>query len=343
MTLPFEAGRIDRRRKAAIIVRYLLSDGLRPPLATMPEDAQVELTREMAQLSLVDRATLDTILTEFADELEGVGLAARPGEEAALEAVSSHISPQAVARLRAEAALRQGSDPWIAVAGLPDAELATLLSRESVEVAAVALSKLPVPKAAAVLGCLPGAQARRITVAVSRATRILREAVARIGRALAEEYCAAPPAAFAQPPGERLGAILNSAAAATRDDVLGGLDAEDGAFATEVRRAIFTFPHLPRRLKPADVPKVLRELDARTVAIALEAAQRGRPEELEAAQFLLASVPQRLADSFREEIASLDKVKPSQAESAQAAVVAAARDKAAAGEIEFLEPDAEQG
>ncbi len=339
MTLALDADRLDRRRKAAIVVRYLLSDGVRPPLADLPEDAQVELTREMGRLSVVDRGMLDSILSEFADELDRVGLAPRPGEEAAIEAVSGHISPQAVARLKAEAARRRGTDPWGALATLPLPELATMLSRESIEVAAVALSKLPVARAAEVLGLLPGPQARRITVAVSRTSRIAPEAVGRIARALAEQYCSEAAAAFPQPPAARLGDILNSSRPTTRDEVLGGLDAEDPPFAAEVRKAIFTFQHIPLRLKATDVPRVLRGVDAKVIATALAAAQKGKPEEVETATYLLKSLPQRLAESLREEIAGLARLKPGAGEAAQAAIIAALREQAAAGEIELIDPD----
>jgi flagellar motor switch protein FliG len=320
-------------------VRFLLSDGQRPPLSTLPEDAQVDLTREMAQLRLVDRGTLDAILSEFADELEAVGLALRPGDEAALEAVAGHISPQAVERLKAEAARRRASDPWGEVASLPLPDLARMLSAESVEVAAVALSKLPVARAAEVLGLLPGPQARRITTAVSRTGAIAPEAVLRVGRALAEEHCAQTEFAFPLPPASRLGEILTNTPDATRDGVLEGLEAEDPPFAAEVRKAIFTFAHLPLRLRTADVPRVLRGVDQKVLVTALAAAQAGRSEEQDAAAYLLKALPQRLADTLREEMAGLGRLKPQAAEAAKGQVVAHVRERAHAGEIELLDPD----
>lgn len=334
----FEPG-IDRRRKAAILVRFLLSDGQRPPLAHLPEDAQVDLTREMARLRLVDRATLDAVLEEFADEIERVGLAARPGDEAALEAVAGHISPQAAERLKAEAARRRATDPWAEVAALPLPDLAGILTRESTEVAAVALSKLPVAKAAEVLGLLPGPLARRITVAVSRTGGIAPEAVLCIGRALAEENCAQADFAFPQPPASRLGEILTNSTAGTRDGLLEGLEAEDPPFAAEVRKAIFTFAHLPLRLRAADVPRVLRGVDQKVLVTAIAAAQAGSDEEREAAAYLLKSLPQRLSDTLREEVASLPRPRPQAGDSAKSTVVGHVRDRAQAGEIEFLDPD----
>jgi flagellar motor switch protein FliG len=279
------------------------------------------------------------VIQEFADALEEVGLAPPGGDDAALDAMAGHISPAAMARLRAEAAKRHGSDPWTAVSALGAADLAAALARESTEVAAVALSKLPAFKAAEVLGKLPGPQARRITLAMSRTAKVTPDAVLRIGRALAEEHCGIPTPAFPQAPGQRLGAILNSSQPATREDVLGGLEAEDKAFAAEVRKAIFTFAHLPRRLKAMDVPKVMRALETRMAGLALAAAQKGKPDDVEAADFLLKSLPQRLAESIREEIATFERIKPAEAEAAQAAILAAVREREAAGEIELVSDD----
>ena len=174
-------------------------------MAALHEEAQVVLTRAMGRLPLVARTSLDAVIAEFADALEAVGLAPPSGEEAAIAAVTGHISPAAVARLKAEAALHLGSDPWTAFTSLGAADLAAALARESVEVAAVALSKLPAAKAAEVLGKLPGPQARRITLAVSRTARIAPNAVLRIGRALAEEHCGTPTPAFLQAPGRAAG------------------------------------------------------------------------------------------------------------------------------------------
>lgn len=332
---------IDRRRKAAIVVQCLLSRGDAPPLSDLPEDVQVDLTRELGRLRLVDRATLDAIATEFADDLEALGFSARGGTEAALAALGAHISPAAAARLKAEALGAEGADPWATLAALPPPTLVAILEAESVEVGAVLLSKLPVARAAEVLGLLPGERARRVAFAVSRTAGIAPAAVARIGRALASEHGAPPPAAFLRPPPERLGAILNSSAAATRDGLLDGLTAEDGGFAAQVRRAIFTFAHLPRRLRPTDVPRVLRPVDARVVATALATARAAGGPEGEAADFVLASVSQRMGDGIREEIEGLGPIKPADGEAAQAAVVVAARALAESGEIVLIDPEEE--
>lgn len=333
------AGGPDRRRKAAMVVQLMLADGQKMALSRLPEEVQVNLTRELAALRLVDRATLHAVADEFARELETVGLAAPGGVEGALAALSGQLSPEAQARLRREAAAARGTDPWSAVLHLPVADLVPLMTRESTEVAAVVLSKLPVPRAAELLGLLPGDRARRITYAVSQTADVGPETVARIGRALAAEYGAQPAQAFAAPPVQRVGAILNSSQAATRDSVLESLAETDAGFAEEVRRAIFTFPDIPARLNRLDVPKVMRGVDNADAVTALAAALAAPGPEGEAAEFILASMSQRMAETLREEIRDRGRVRKADGEKAQGAIVAAIRDRADSGEIALIRAD----
>ncbi len=337
---PSNPAMLDPRRKAAIVVQALLAAGDRPPLATLPDAAQAELAREMGRLSVVDRATLHAVAAELADRIEGVGVAGPRGMTGALAALGTHISPEVAARLRAEAG-RLNGDPWALVGQLSPERLASILLAESVEVAAVILAKLPVARAAEALGCLPGERARRVAFAVSRTGGVAPATVRLIGQAVAREHCEDAAPAFPAPPAERVGAILNSSAAATRTEVLDGLEGADRDFALGVRKAIFTFAHVPRRLKAADVPRVLRSVEPRRIAQAIAAARLGPPEDGASADFILASLPQRLGDSLREEMETLGPVKPKDGEAAQAALVSAIREAAATGEIELVEEESE--
>jgi flagellar motor switch protein FliG len=339
---PPEQQTLTRRRKAAMIIQLLLSDGQALPLSRLPEAIQVELTRELGALRMIDHDTLTAVAEEFARDLERVGMTAPDGVAGALAALSAHLSPGAANRLRAEAAQSATGDPWPDVLALPDDEIKRLLLSESMEVAAIVLSKLPVARAAYLLGQIPGERARRITYAVSQTAEVTPVAVARIGRGLAMEYCARPVPAFAAAPVERVGAILNSSGAATRDTVLEGLTAQDPDFADEVRRAIFTFRDIPARLDAAEVPKVARALDAaRFVTVLAYAVQQGGAEA-EVAEYLLSNLSQRMADNLREEMRERGHVKRTEGEGAQSELVAAIRSRADTGEIRLKSPGGEE-
>jgi len=331
---------LSRRQKAAIVVRLLLSEGADLPLNELPDDMQADLTQILGSMRHIDRGTLDDVVSEFADELEGLGLTFPRGLAGALSALDGRISPHTAARLRKEAGVRQTGDPWDRVRAQTARQLVPLLERESIEVAAVVLSKLEVGKAAELLSLLPGATARRITFAISQTASVSPAALDRIGLALAAQIEAQRASAFDKAPAEMVGAILNFSTAATRDDMLTGLDEADSDFAEAVRKAIFTFANIPQRIAPRDIPKVVRNIDQGVLVTIIAAATAG-PDKA-AADFILSNMSGRMADSIREEAGDLGKVRPKDAEEAMNALVAAIREMEASGDLLLLAGDEEE-
>lgn len=327
---------LTRQQKAAVIVRLLLAEGVALPLTQLSDDVQTALTEQIAAMKSIDRATLAGVVDEFLQTLDEVGLAFHGGLDGALSIIGGHLSAGAANRLRRIAGAHSRLDPWERISGLAAEQLLPVLEEESTEVGAVLLSKLAVSKAAELLGKLPGDKARRIAYAVSLTGNVAPETVLRIGHSLAAQLDAVPPRAFDSGPVERVGAILNFSPAATREAVLQGLDEEDAEFADQVRRAIFTFTNIPKRIDARDVPKVLRNIDQIKLITALAGA---KGEDAKSAEFILANISQRMAGNLRDEMANLTKIKDKDAEDAMAAVVAAIREMEAAGEIFLLAED----
>ena len=323
---------LSARQKAAVIVRYMLAEGAKIPLSQLPEHMQQALAEQMGTMRLIDRQTLDSVVSEFLNELDSVGIAFPGGIEGALSVMDGHISQSTASRLRRKAGMNSKADPWERLVALPVAELLPVIADEAVEVAAVVLSKLPVAKAADMLGRLPGDKARRIAFAVSLTGNIDPETVRRIGIAVLAQIDSQPPRAFDTGPVERVGAILNVSPALTREDVLQGLEAEDAGFAEKVRKAIFTWVHIPARIAARDVPKITRILDQAVLVTAMTFAQ-GKPEMEEASEFILSNISQRMAQGLREEVAARGKVKDKDGEEAMNVVIGAIRELEASGEL----------
>ncbi|MPL73115.1 flagellar motor switch protein FliG [Rhodobacter sp. 140A] len=327
---------LSPQQKAAIIVRLLSSEGMRLPLAELSEDQQTELTAQIGAMKLVDRDTLHAVVAEFCEALEAVGLTFPNGLDGALSLLDGQLSSAATSRLRRLALASTGADPWERILGLSTETLLPVMTEESVEVAAVLLSKLAVPKAAELLGRLPGERARRIAYAVSLTGNVAPETVQRIGIALAQQLDSVPARAFDTGAVERVGAILNQSAAATREDVLIGLEEEDQDFAEKVRKAIFTFTNIPQRIDARDVPRILRNVEQPQLIVALAGAT-GADEK--AAEFILANLSQRMAASLREEMATLGKLRAKDVEAAMATVVGVIREMEATGALNLLAED----
>jgi flagellar motor switch protein FliG len=207
---------------------------------------------------------------------------------------------------------------------------------ESLQIAAVLVSKLDVSKAAELLSSLPGDVARRVTYAMSMTDAVTPDAVERIGLSLAAQLDAEPPKAFNGEPSERVGAILNFSRASTRDDLLTSLDQDDKGFAEQVRKSIFTFAHIPARMDPIDAPKITRDVDQDTLATAISGATA--EADIKSVDFILSNISKRMSDNLKEMSEDLNAVSPKQAEAAMAKIVSAIRDLADNGEITLQTP-----
>ncbi|MEN8660598.1 FliG C-terminal domain-containing protein [Marivita sp.] len=328
--------RLSRKAKAAIIVQFLLKEGSNIPLTALPEDLQIQLTHLLGEMRYIDRGTMHSVIEEFSEELEAIGLSF-PGDMAgALTALDGKISAQTASRLRKEAGVQQIGDPWARLAELSLARLQAFVTSESTQVSAVMVSKLDVAKAAELLSSLPGDVARRITYAMSMTDAVTPDAVERIGLSLAAQLESEPPKAFRAQPSERLGAILNFSRAATRDELLSALDDDDKGFAEEVRKSIFTFCHIPDRMNAIDAPKITRDVDQETLATVIAGAVADI--DTRSVDFILSNISKRMADTLREMSEDLGEVKPKECEAAMSSVVQAIRNLADSGEISLIAP-----
>lgn len=330
------APKLSRAQKAAIIVRLLLSDGAKLPISDFPEELQHTLTRSMGSMKSISRETMISVIEEFLAEIESVGMFFPGGLDGALKVLEGALSPSMVTRLRREAGGVFYGDPWAKVIDLPLDVLCVALETEAIEICAVMISKLAVPRAAELLGMIEGARARRIAYAISQTKSVTPEAVRRIGVSLATQLNNQPPVAFDDDPVERVGAILNFSAATRRDEVLDGLDEDDKEFGALVRKAIFTFANIPQRIHTRDMAKVLRGVDQADLVTALAAAKQGGDSAT--VDFILESMSKRLSASLIEEMEEVGVVKAKDSDEAQSKIVASVRQLEAAGEI-FLKMD----
>lgn len=329
---------LSDRQKAAIIVRVMLSEGEELDLSCIPARLQADLAQEMALMDLVDRDTRNAVIAEFCDRLESVGLTFPGNIDGTLDLLDGHLSADISDRLRRLAALNGTGDPWERIANFTPHLLAELARSESVEIAAVMFSKLPVPRAAEVFGMLDSGLSRQIAYVMSLTRSIEAEALARIGRALIQAADAVPRPAITSKAEEKVGAILNVATSEMRDDVLAGLDDDDAEFASGVRKAIFTWENIPARIDARDIPRIIREVDG-PVMISAIAGAKGKNQPT--VEFLLAGVPSRLAESIREEAEALASVPVSDAEKAMNSVVATIRRMEADGDLFLISPETE--
>lgn len=322
--------KLQPSQKAAVIVRLLLTQGLSPAIDRLSPAQQERLTQSMANLGHINRDTLGAVVREFAEALDNMALTFPSALSDAVALLEPHLSAKAQEALSEKAALHDGTDPWTQLAAMEAETLRPILSRESAEICAILLSKIGVAKAAQLLAALPEDRAPAVAHAVSLTATISPQTIETIGETLLNQIRSTPRSAFKASAVDRVGAILNSATGVTRDAVLEGIIARDALFGEEVRRAIFTFDHIPNRIDPKDVPKIIREVESDSLVTALAAGLETAPLSVE---FLLENMSKRMAEQLREEAEGRGTPRIEEGEAAQARIVTAIRDLESAGEL----------
>ncbi|MDP0928229.1 FliG C-terminal domain-containing protein [Paracoccus onubensis] len=326
---------LSPRQKAAIIVRLLLDDDDGVTLDNLNGERQALLFEEMARMDLIDRQTRDDVISEFCEHLESVGVTFPGDLDGTLEIMSDRLSKDSSDRLRRLVMMTGNGDPWPRILELSQEDIQSLADGEAVELIAVMLSKLPVEQAARTYTAMDPERARQVAQAMAMTRDISPQALRRVGLVLAQAADALPRPAIETKACDRMGDMLNFANADLRANVLEMLDEQDREFALDVRRAIFVFAHIPKRVEPRDVPRIVRDMNQQVL---LRALSQNSGEEAAAAEFILSNLSQRMSENLRDEIASLGNVTPQDAEAATNEVVVLIRRLAAEGELTLIPP-----
>ncbi|MEP5761046.1 MAG: FliG C-terminal domain-containing protein [Litoreibacter sp.] len=325
-------------QKAAIIVRLISGDGGTVPMAALSHVAQTRVAHQFEQLGQIDRDTVDAVITDFEAQMDDPSVRFPGSMASTLTMIESQLSPEVADDLRHAAGIATQSDPWEDVLNIPLPLLTATLLQEGLQVAAIVLSKLPPELASEVIASMPKDTAEEMTYAVQNTADVRPEIVTHIGRTLRTLGKPKGPVAFSAPPVERVAEILNASNSAQRDAIIEALQVMDIDFATEVRKAIFTFADISLRIKPTDVPTFVRDVPNDDMVTALAAAQETMKDTVE---FILSNMSKRMAEQLREEMQELGAVKTKPGEAAMTEVTTAIRRARETGKIQFVEPDTE--
>lgn len=326
-------------QKAAIIVRLISGDGGTIPIASLSASSQSRIAMEFEGLGKVDRALVDAVVAEFEATMDDPSVAFPRNLTLTLDMIEGQLSPEVADELRHTAGLSMNADPWDEVGKIPLEVLTPALLLEGMQVGAIVLSKLPPEVASEALASMPEDVAKEMAYTVEQTGDVRPEVVAHIGRTMRELGRPKGPKAFAATPVERVAEILNAAGASQRDTTLEALELMDADFTAQVRQAIFTFADIPARIKPTDVPTIVRDVPNDDLVVALAAAKGTMDDSID---FILGNMSKRMADQLREEMDEAGPIKTKPGEAAMSVVTGAIRRSRDAGMITFVEPESEE-
>ncbi len=326
--------KLSRQQKLAILLISIGPDAAAEVLKQF-SDAEVELLcREMSAFSLVSAQIQRQALDEFSavigsslsSALGGLNYAQRTLEIAKGDYKASSI-------INRVGPAGTSVDVVKDIGEMEGRQIFNLIKSEQPQTIAFVLSYLDPPKAAEIFSLLSPDMREEVIERLGTIESTSLELVSKIVRSLGKHFDTKVRPTFHRSGGVRVVAeLLNGIDKEMSKGLLVRLEERNAGLGAQVRKKMFSFEDLSR-LQDSDLQRVLREVDAASLAVAMKSATEPLRERI------FAAISKRAAESLREEIALLGPVKLKDVEVAQDGVIQVVRRLEEEGQISL---DAEQ-
>ena len=315
-------------------------------LVIMGEDAAAEIVKnfddnerelvcaEMANLPLLDSQQQGEVLQEFTE----MAVEARSGISGSVDFTRS-VLEKSVGLFKAAEIIGRVGTARTSVASmqqiidLDSTSITDLLKEEDAQTIALVLSYLSAAKGSEVLMGLPERQREIVVEKLATLESTPIEVVETLGDVLSSKVGERVSRALNQTGGEKsAAAVLNAMSKDDRKKLLDNIDERQPDLVRSIRMKMFTFDDL-QTLDVKTMQKIMREVDAGQLAIALKAATTTLRDAM------LGALSKRAAENVNDEIEGLpDNLSMRAIESAQNGIIDVVRQLETEGEIS-LESD----
>jgi flagellar motor switch protein FliG len=283
---------------------------------------------EIARLDAIPADLTEGVLLEWLEESLALDSFSAGGLDYAKEVLEKAYGPQ-----RAQQILKRIQSQLADTAGLhrlrkadPE-QLGSMFRNEHPQTIALVLAHLEPQHTAAVLRELEPATGSEVVYRMAKMEKVSPEMLNLIERSIGAEADLGLSQGMAASGGPAaVAAVLNYATGSLEKTLLDGVAARDAKLCDDIKNLMFVFEDL-MSLDVRSLQRVLREVDAKQLALALKAAS----EELK--EKIMGAMSQRAVQSLQEEMEFMGPVKLRDVEQAQSTIVAQVRTLEEAGEI----------
>ena len=313
--------------KAAILLLSLSRESAAAVLSSLGEEMVEELTREIAQIDLVDVALRGRVVEEFYNlalarqyvQQGGILYAkalldkALPGDQASkILKVIEHQVYQA---------------PFAFLAKTEGENLMTFIQDEHPQTIALILSHLAPNKSAEIMAGLPAAKQVEVVSRIANMDNTNPEVIKEVEKGLEMRLSGVVSQTFQKVGGvEAVADILNLADRSTEKGILEALESEDPDLVEQIRRLMFVFEDV-MLVDDKGIQIVLKEIENDELALALKTASPDLRDKI------FRNMSERAAQLIQEEMEYMGPVRVSDVENAQQKIVDVVRRLEDAGEI----------
>jgi flagellar motor switch protein FliG len=321
--------RIAGTQKAAILMLALGEEHATRFFERLHEDEIRDLSHAMSQLGAVSSETVEAICDEFAGQIGQAG--SLVGSYESTERLLLRTLPaERVTQIMEEIRGPAGRTIFDKLGNVNETVLANYLKNEYPQTVAVVLTKVKPDHAARVLSILPDGFAMEVVMRMLRMENVQKEALDGVERTLKMEFMSNLARSTRRDAHEMMADIFNGLDRQAEARIMAALEERNFEAAERIRALMFTFDDL-KRLDPAGLQLLLRSVEKERLTLAL----KGAAEEMR--DLFFRNMTERAAKLLRDDIAALGPVRLKDVDEAQAAVVLAAKDLAAQGQIQLAE------
>ena len=310
--------------KAAVILLALGEDH-QQLWGQLDDDEIKEISQAMSSLGTVSAHVVEQLLVDFVSGMTGTG-AIMGSFEQTQRLLLSFMPKDKVEAMMEELRGPAGRTMWDKLANVNEAVLANYLKNEYPQTVAVVLSKIKSEHAARVLACLPEEFALECVQRMLRMEPVQREILDKIEQTLRTEFMSNLARTSKRDSHEQMAEIFNNFDRQTESRFVAALEERNRESAERIRALMFVFEDLGK-LDPGGVQTLLRAVEKDKLGLAL----KGSSDALR--ELFMSNMSERAAKIMREDMEAMGPVRLKDVDSAQVAMVQAAKDLAAKGEI----------
>lgn len=328
--------KLNRQQKLAVFLVVIGPEAAANILKQF-DDTEIEgLCREMSALSIIPEATQRQALEEFAGvvaQSAGSALGGLAYAQRTLEIAKGDYKASAI--IGRVGPVGTSVEVIQEISEMEGRQIFNLIKHEQPQTISFVLSYLDGAKAAEVFGLLGPELREEVIERLGTIESTSLELVGKIARNLGKHFDSKTRPAFHRSGGVRAVAdLLNQLEKDMSKNLLARLEERNARLGEAIRKKLFSFEDLGR-LQPADLQRVLREVDSSNLAISMKSASESLREKI------FAAISKRAAESLKEEIEMLGPVRLKNVEAAQDAIIQVVRHLEEEGQI-TLESDSAQ-
>lgn len=327
---------IKPTQKAALVLIALGAEKASKILSNLNESEAERISIEIARLQNISGEVLSAVIEEFYQMMMANQYIVQGGIDYAKQVLEKAWGKKKAEEIikRVEAATEVSA--FYLLQTVDDKQLLNFLQNEHPQTASLILANLKPQQAASILSELPEDSQYEIAYRVATMEKTSPDLVDDIETVLREQLGSVFGGGLSKTGGvESVAEILNSVSRTSEKKILTSLRERDAQLATEITDLMFLFEdiaHLPN----TSIQRILKEVDSKTLALALKATS----DELR--EIIFKNMSERAASMLKEELEYLGAVRVKDVEKAQKDILETARRLEEQGELMLARGEEEE-